>query len=234
MIHTKKLRLPFDFDVDALQYDLDQFTEEDWTIRNHLVTKNDEWHVLPLRTMGGNYNLTYGGPAEMYQNTEFMKRTPYFQKVLDTFQCGVAAVRLVSLRAGGSVGEHKDTGFAYEDGIARIFIPIRTHSEATFTIEDEEMHFPAGETWYVNADCNHAVYNRGTTDRIHLLIDLSPNPWLDQVFLDAGYQTQSKSKYGDEAVTDDNVESVIEALLAMGTPESKKLAREMRVKHQLA
>jgi hypothetical protein len=35
-----------------------------------------------------------------------------------------------------------------------------------------------GECWYLL----HCVHNRGTTDRVHLVIDCQLNPWLDEMF----------------------------------------------------
>ncbi|PSW05259.1 hypothetical protein C9I89_10810 [Photobacterium lipolyticum] len=35
-----------------------------------------------------------------------------------------------------------------------------------------------GELWYLNADQEHAVYHRGKTDRIHVVVDCIANDWL--------------------------------------------------------
>jgi hypothetical protein len=40
----------------------------------------------------------------------------------------------------------------------------------------------AGECWYVNVDLPHRVNNRGTTERIHLVIDCVVDEWLRDQF----------------------------------------------------
>ena len=47
------------------------------------------------------------------------------------------------------------------------------------------MNMQPGEAWYLNFNLPHSVANRGTTDRIHLVIDCVMNPWLDAFFAEA-------------------------------------------------
>ena len=37
-----------------------------------------------------------------------------------------------------------------------------------------------GQCWEINNAKNHSVENNGTTDRIHLLIDIMPNEFIKQ------------------------------------------------------
>jgi len=227
MIRTKKLRLPFNFDVERLKQDLNQFSEDEWIVRDNRAIQNSEWLVLPLRSMEGSKGTNFGGSASHYKNTELLNRCPYFQTVLSTFKCDITSVRLISLKEGATVKEHTDSGFGYEDGIARLFISVSSQPEATFTLDGEEVHFPEGETWYVNANCPHAVHNRSNMPRVHMMLDLPPNPWLDDIFYTAGFQPDGPAKYGDPSITDANVDMVIAELKELNTSVSNQLANNL-------
>jgi hypothetical protein len=41
-----------------------------------------------------------------------------------------------------------------------------------------------GETWYLRLADPHSVANRGPVKRVHLVIDLILNPWLDALLRD--------------------------------------------------
>jgi hypothetical protein len=43
----------------------------------------------------------------------------------------------------------------------------------------------AGEAWYLRLSDPHAVANRGTSDRVHLVLDLVADDWLLGFFDDA-------------------------------------------------
>jgi hypothetical protein len=42
-----------------------------------------------------------------------------------------------------------------------------------------------GEAWYLRLSDPHAVANRGSSDRVHLVLDLVVNDWLTGFFDDA-------------------------------------------------
>lgn len=40
----------------------------------------------------------------------------------------------------------------------------------------------AGSAWYLRLSDAHSVANRGTADRVHLVIDAAVNGWLESLF----------------------------------------------------
>jgi hypothetical protein len=50
-------------------------------------------------------------------------------------------------------------------------VPIVTNPDVTFFVDDVAYHFAEGEAVEVNNMAFHAVTNRGTTDRIHLIFE---------------------------------------------------------------
>ncbi|WP_430404079.1 aspartyl/asparaginyl beta-hydroxylase domain-containing protein [Fluviicola sp.] len=47
---------------------------------------------------------------------------------------------------------------------------------------DERLIMLPGECWYTNVNFVHSVANRGTEDRVHLVIDGVRNEWTDELF----------------------------------------------------
>jgi hypothetical protein len=48
-----------------------------------------------------------------------------------------------------------------------------------------------GECWYIDANFEHSVANRGKQDRIHLVIDGIRNDWTDDLF----YKEASENEF---------------------------------------
>jgi hypothetical protein len=91
-------------------------------------------------------------------------------------------VMLARMAPGGVIEEHCDTNpAAYWPH--KIHVPIQTNDDVDFFVDSVRYHFPEGEAVEVNNMAWHAVENRGTTDRIHLIFEYydldQPEPeWL--------------------------------------------------------
>jgi hypothetical protein len=83
----------------------------------------------------------------------------------------IRRANLVLLKAGKSIGRHKDATELLQ--ITRRFhLPIRTDLSCTFEVDGEEMHIPMGEIWEINNTGKlHSVKNGSNIDRVHLIID---------------------------------------------------------------
>lgn len=89
-------------------------------------------------------------------------------------------VLFIKLEAGKEIGEHTDSG-DYLYRAARHHIPIITNPGVKFIIDGESKHIPEGECWEINNNKPHAVKNDGKEDRIHLLIDIVPNKYINPI-----------------------------------------------------
>jgi quercetin dioxygenase-like cupin family protein len=181
-----RLKLPFSFDPMRLKHDLDQFEHLGWT--DHFVKQNYQgsWSVIPLRGTAGATHpimMIYSDPnAINFEDTPFLQASPYFQEVLQGFQCPLEAVRLMKLSAGSIIKEHTDFDLSFEQGHARLHIPVVTNPEVDFQLNHERVVMLEGECWYLKLSDPHSVANRGEADRVHLVIDALVNPWLKDVF----------------------------------------------------
>ena len=94
-------------------------------------------------------------------------------------------VMLARMAPGGVIHPHRDQNPAAK-WPHKIHVPLLTNEDVTFYVDGNAYHFAEGEAVEVNNMGLHAVENRGTTDRIHLIfeyydLDQSEPAWLAQV-----------------------------------------------------
>jgi len=175
-------KLPLEFDKEKLQEEIGLFDEDEWI--DHFVKQNYEgcWQAIPLRAPAGATHpiqQIFSNPAcNEFRATDFLRRAPYLQQVLDRFQCALLSVRLMKLAAGSRIKEHVDPELAMEQGYARLHIPITTNTQMEFVLNGEAVHMAPGECWYLRLSDPHSLHNRGSSDRVHIVMDVVANDWL--------------------------------------------------------
>jgi hypothetical protein len=198
MIFPDRLRLPFAFDPALLARDLANLYAVEWI--DHFVKQNYEgdWSVLPLRSAAGARHpvmMIYSDPtATEFVDTPFLEASPYFREVLAAFHCPLHAVRLMRLTPGSIIKEHDDNDLCYEDGKIRIHIAVTTNPDVEFELNRSRVRLAPGEAWYLRLSDKHRVANKGSTDRVHLVIDALVNDWaaalMERAVHDRAPQTQ--------------------------------------------
>lgn len=189
-----RVRLPFAFDPALLAADLGAFAEGEWTA--HFVRDNYEgrWSAIPLRAAAGETHpirmIGTHATAERFVDTRFLERAPALRAALASFHCPMKAVRLMRLSAGSRIKEHDDFDPDAASGNARLHIPITTNPDVEFLLNRIPVAMAAGSVWYLRLSDPHAVFNRGASDRVNLVIDARVNDWL-----------AAKIKEGAEAVS---------------------------------
>ena len=184
-----RLRLPLQFDPARLAADLDGLTGIAWT--SHFVAQNyvGEWSVIALRAPADAQHpvrMIVSEPGcTNFVDTPALAASPYFREVLAAFACPLLAVRLMRLGAGSTIKEHHDHDLSFEQGTVRIHIPVVTNGEVDFRLNREPCVMRAGTAWYLRLADPHSVANRGTSDRVHLVIDSAVNGWLRGLFAEA-------------------------------------------------
>jgi len=145
-----------------------------------------DWSVIPLRGPAGASHpvqMIYSDPSRSdYADTPMLLGSPYFRDVLAALSCPLQAVRLMRLTPGSVIKEHRDHDLAYEEGTVRLHIPVTTNDGVDFRLNGRRCVMPAGSTWYLRLSDPHSVANRGTEDRVHLVIDVVVNDWLMVLF----------------------------------------------------
>lgn len=224
---SESLRLMLNFDVARLQQSLACCEGEAWLNHFNKAVNKTGWTALPLRSPDGCSTSIFAGQSSVddYADTCYLTQSPYFQQVLDAFKCQKHAVRLLALAPGAIIKRHRDHQLSFEDGLARIHIPIRTNNKVEFTLNDSLLDLKEGTTWYLNANFPHSVYNGSEITRVHLVLDCQVNVWLEKTFAQAGYQAPVYvDKYGDPSINDENVAEVITQLKTLKTDAGNAMA----------
>jgi hypothetical protein len=94
-------------------------------------------------------------------------------------------VMLARMAPGGVIHPHRDQNPAAK-WPHKIHVPLLTNDGVTFYVDGNAYHLAEGEVVEVNNMGLHAVENRGSTDRIHLIFEYydldQPEPaWLAQM-----------------------------------------------------
>jgi len=178
------LKLPLQFDCARLNADLARIASEDWVPHFNKAYYEGDWSAVPLRSVGGGARKIYTDPTRPDEcaDTPILQRCPYLQEVLRTFECPLRSVRLLRLGAGARILEHTDLNLGYEDDEIRIHLPIATNPDVEFFLNSERVRMNAGECWYLNFNLPHRLFNGGTIDRVHLVIDCKVNDWVRGLF----------------------------------------------------
>lgn len=107
--------------------------------------------------------------------------TGYLAEVIQTIQAAglkPCRARLSLLKAGGQSKKHQDAKSGQY--AVRLHVPIITNSGCTFEVFDEEplgapkaAHLAAnGRAYALKVDRMHQIFNRGDSDRVHLIMDI--------------------------------------------------------------
>ena len=144
------------------------------------------WDLLPLRCQRQHLSahpILQGfaiAEGEDWENLPVLEQCPEIKALFEQLHCPIKAVRLMRLKSGSEIKPHRDRGLSIEFGEARLHMPIHTSDAVHFIVDNKKIPMAAGELWYFNADQTHEVHNRGSEDRINLVIDCIANDWLCQ------------------------------------------------------
>jgi hypothetical protein len=225
----KYLKLPFFFDAGLLQQEVNALSAPQWLPHYQVKHYEGEWSAIPLRSIGGKADDIIISPTDNrdYQDTVFLKSSPYLQKVLQSFHCPLQAVRLLKLNAGSTIKEHRDAELNFENGEIRLHIPVITHTDVEFFLDKERLTMQEGECWYMNFNLLHAINNKSPINRVHLVIDAVVNDWVKQLFnspdITLKKETEDLSRVFDEATK----KQMIVQFREMNTAVSNKMADEL-------
>jgi hypothetical protein len=180
MIRYAKLALPFD--AELAQSELLNIKEE-WLPHFNTSYYIGSWKGIALRSVEGKHETIIPelmGELE-YRDTIYMSSFPSVMKLLSGLNCPIMSVRFLNLQAGAIIKEHTDAGLLFEQNEVRLHFPVFTNPDVEFYVDGECIIMDLGDCWYMNAHLPHSVVNKGTTDRIHLVVDCKVNDRLTQI-----------------------------------------------------
>lgn len=105
------------------------------------------------------------GPNSDYQTSDYVGP--------DLFRLKFDFARFIKIPPGGFIPRHSDNG-GRKEGINVYHAVIRTNDiclNLSYITPIQEIHLPVNTLWIFDTLPEHASYNDGKTDRIHLVID---------------------------------------------------------------
>ncbi|MBK8786796.1 MAG: aspartyl/asparaginyl beta-hydroxylase domain-containing protein [Chitinophagaceae bacterium] len=225
----KYLKLPFLFDAGLLQQEVNALSASQWLPHYQVKHYEGTWTAIPLRSIGGKADDVIISPADnpQYLDTIFLESCPYLQKVLQTFQCPLQAVRLLKLNAGSSIKEHRDAELNFESGEIRLHIPVLTDPGVEFILDKERLTLQEGECWYMNFNLPHAINNNSSVNRVHLVIDALVNDWVKEIFEGPDCKIKKEIENTSGRYDTATKKQMIIQFREMNTELSNKLADEL-------
>jgi len=190
----KAARLPLRFDPAGLQADLEAVGGGEWTAHFNTQFFEGDWSGIGLRVAEDAANPMYAGTHHQnFADAARLRDSTHLRAVVESFHCPLRSVRLLKLAAGSSIREHRDYDLGYDAGEVRIHVPVVTNPDVEFFLDNRRIVMGEGECWYLDLNLPHRVHNRGSTDRVHLVIDCQLNDWLQ------GLIARGTPEHGEES-----------------------------------
>jgi hypothetical protein len=173
-------RIPLVFDARSLLDEAETIGAARWIAHYNDGSHDGGWQGIALRAPGGDAANLYANRegADAIRDTELLAGFPHLSAALGRIECPLKSVRLLRLEAGGVIREHRDDDLRFDEGEARLHIPLATNPRVEFYVDDARVVMEPGECWYLDLSRPHRVHNRGASDRIHLVVDCRVNEWL--------------------------------------------------------
>jgi 1-aminocyclopropane-1-carboxylate deaminase/D-cysteine desulfhydrase-like pyridoxal-dependent ACC family enzyme len=197
-------RLNKRLDVRAAAEALGRLTE--WAPHYSGYNKRGTWHALALRGYGGQPGFIEK-PAEMsrqwklehpaelafkLEDTPLRAQLPELEPLIKAIPGNKHRIRLMRLAAKqGELSRHADITDP-DAGVGagktlRIHIPLITNPHVRFeqwNLDGEHLSasMAEGEAWYLDTRKPHTAINAGSTDRVHLVMDVESSPALLKLF----------------------------------------------------
>lgn len=158
------IKLPVRFCAETLAAEVRALPADAWVPHPQKFEGNE---YVPLVTPAGLITNEFAGPMG---TTPFLRQCPYLMEVMAALDCVWGRTRLMGLGPGGTVPEHIDTNYYWRTHV-RVHVPIITNPQVDFTCGGTTLQMAAGECWLLDTFQNHKVENRGTEQRVHLVLD---------------------------------------------------------------
>ncbi len=177
------VRLPLLVDVPPLLDALARIHPESWSSHFNRDYHNGGWSGVALHSSSGDEKDLYLATSgrEPLRDTPLLTRSAALRAALDRFRCPLRGARLLHLAEGGVIEEHCDPDLRFEDGEARLHVPLLTNPDVEFYVAGTRVIMEPGECWFLDLARPHRVTNGGATPRVHLVIDVGVDDWLREL-----------------------------------------------------
>lgn len=158
------LKLPIRFDAEALAAEVRALPPSAWSAHPTGFVGNE---AVRLVSPGGAPTDEFEGPMAP---TPALEQCRYVREIMAELGGVWGRSRFMGLAAGADVPPHIDTHYYWRTHL-RLHIPVITNPGVLFTCDDETVHMAPGECWAFDSFRWHTVQNKGSEQRIHLVLD---------------------------------------------------------------
>jgi hypothetical protein len=172
---------PLDLPVELapLLQELARLPESSWVAHFNTAYHDGGWSGAALLSDDGDAARLYADAsrgAQAGRATPLLAACPTFARLLERLPGPACSARLLRLKAGAVIREHRDHGLGPDHGLVRLHLPLLCPPELAFYVDDVRVPMRVGELWYLDLGLPHRVHNAGASERVHLVVDL---PWGD-------------------------------------------------------
>jgi hypothetical protein len=189
MFHERKwtmsdivVRLPYSFDAERMRAELCRLENTQRVSAGYAGEANRAWEGITLMAPAGRVRPEDGHQRlereflDACAPTEALRQAPYLAHILDDLACPKRLARLLFLGPDGVITKHRDDFVSFQEGMLRLHVPVVTHPDVDFFIEQERCDWKEGELWYGDFS------NRSPLTRVHLVIDVLINDFVLSLF----------------------------------------------------
>lgn len=180
-------RLPVSLDLSLLLQALAEIRPEQWQRHFNAEYYQGDWSgVALIAPQDALTELAPGQGAALERQP--WQRDPRWQQALSDLGLEIRSARLLRVGPGSRIFEHRDYDLQGPEADLRLHIPLLSPPLVDFMLDGQRMPLAAGECWFLDLSRPHSVDNRDRSERIHLVLDCRPGPWLSQA-IEAGSAT---------------------------------------------
>jgi hypothetical protein len=155
----------------------------DFSIINQTLEeiKNYDWQpVWADKRYAGEHWMTCP-LIEEYQKTPNYNLFILASIVEKEMKCRVKNLMFYAMLPGGDIPPHRDMVGNVGFGGLRLHVPIITNDKVNFIVDSKKVNMGVGELWALDTSYMHSVTNFGPTNRIHLVMDVIVNEWVENL-----------------------------------------------------
>lgn len=175
-----------DVKISSIQNEVNNFKEE-WlldTTRQIPNYTHEHTQMYQLRFFHYFWNPSLPGyykNVNTFKNQESIEELNNIYNFLEKEYNGkVVRAEIINMMPHSRIRKHRDkTDMLFI--CRRIHIPIKTNKDAIFTVNNDSQNMIEGGVYEINNSKIHNVFNYNHENRVHLIIDLMPEPFASNV-----------------------------------------------------
>lgn len=163
-------------------------------IKQHGPYHDGSWKSIALFAANGDMKNDKLIQDVEYKKTSALSFAPHLEALIDKIPGKKKRVRLLSLPSKAKIYEHFDSTDSMDRETSRLHMPIITHNDVIFLINNQRVYWTPGNIYYGDFSFPHSVINNSNINRIHLVIDVINNNQLEKMIKKA-FGNQFPSDY---------------------------------------